>query len=146
MAAGKSLDDLVRDYRVAFTAWEELQQHMKIWDLDNPWASPKQRWTEHCRKKNELLDKGWNGRLGWHWDEDWDGQIIRNCYALEKKGFIVTRFYRKRKIMFKLPPKIILSRMEVVQLVCEAIGGTWDGIAFNRGILVWWGPVIHRKY
>jgi len=80
----------------------------------------------------------------WHWDENWDGVLVDRCRKIEAAGFTVTRFYRKMKICFKAPKT--MSRVEILQKICEVVGSDWNGISFKRGCAIWWGATNKQPH
>lgn len=134
----RSLDEQVAEYRKQFELYAVVKRETE--DLEATLMDPMARYREIARIRRRAQDLGWDGSM-WNWDEEWDGVLVANCYKLEAAGFIVTQFYRKRKIMFKLPPKQLMTRREIANRVFDALGDKIDGIGFAKGVSVWWGAI-----
>lgn len=83
----------------------------------------------------------------WHWDENWDGQLIRDVIALEQAGFTIVGFSRKRKVTLKpyqtsenekFKEIVVISRSQIVDLILKAVGDTWYSISFKPTLSIYW--------
>lgn len=85
----------------------------------------------------------------WHWDESWDGQLIKDVIALDQAGFTIVEFSRKRKVTLKYPEKWettnintvgypIKKRGWAVELICETVGDSWYSISFKPTLSIYW--------
>ena len=147
----RTLDEQVAAFRLQFdlyAAWiKDRDELREACGIKEPWPHGYSEKLSRAMLSltTQYRAKGWDGSM-WNWDEDWDGQLIRNCYALQAEGFVITQFYRKRKIMMKLPPGIKLGRMEIIEKIVLALGEGWSGLSFSKGIQVWWGPTTKARW
>lgn len=90
----------------------------------------------------------WDWRKGvkvnlptWNWDEEWDGQLIKDVTALEQAGFTIVSFSRKRKVTLKLKNKVVddsLMRLIIVETIIQAVGDSWYSISFKPTLSIYW--------
>lgn len=118
---------------------QQFEDAIKEWERTRRW----------CTKGQLIYRKDYEGWLPEkpriNWDENWDGQLIKDVQALSDAGFIVTRFLRKRKIWMQLPKGVKTDRGSIVSLIIETIGSDWRGISF-KPFTIWWGPNTSRRW
>lgn len=73
----------------------------------------------------------------WHWDDSWDGQLIKDVIALDQAGFTIVSFSRKRKVTLKAM-EWTKQRSTIVDYICSAVGNTWCSISFKPTLSVYW--------
>lgn len=115
----KPLDQQIEEYKLQF----ELYLQMKQWFINNPepehkrlptdkndmdvvlrYPSYQAKWDDwfklYWHEKQRLVFLGWK-EYEWNWDDNWDGQLIKDVQALERVGFTIVSFSRKRKVTLK---------------------------------------------
>lgn len=145
----KSLEEQIAEYKQEFT--DAHNDWVLLWDEYN-------KLPVDPKRPDMRIKMGKDGRgmpsasYVWkpsdkpriNWDEDWDGKLIAAVIALDRAGFTVTRFLRKRKIFFKQPKE--LTRMDVMQVIIGVLGDDWRGISF-KPCSIWWGAnSTYRRY
>lgn len=75
---------------------------------------PLQQQIDEYKDQPQFKDRktrfGTDVKATWHWDESWDGQLIKDVIALESAGFTVVSFSRKRKVTLKADKLIDMDR------------------------------------
>lgn len=116
---------------------EQIQDFLNLFKISKEYYAALDEYKAGKIKRDELR-KYWGMELhNWHYDPDWDGVLIENVRKMAAAGFDISKFYRKRKIEFKIPKD--MTRDEVVKKLCETVGYDWVGISFTkRGGSIWW--------
>lgn len=135
----RPLDLQIEEYRLQFELAALVKKELA--DIRKKYAdrvSPESV-REAISAQSAACGLGWNGH-DWVWYPDWDGVLIDKCRKLEAAGFTIVQFWRKWKIVFRLEGKEKLTRRQLIERVCDAIGDDFDGITFGRNIVVWREP------
>lgn len=116
---------------------------------------PLQQQIDEYKDQPQFKDRktrfGTDVKATWNWDESWDGQLIRDVIALDKAGFTVVNFSRKRKVTLQVSrfyqPVIELAnnssvevdlRTAIVSLIVDAVGDNWYSISFKPTLSIYW--------
>lgn len=135
----KPLSEQIEEYKLQFKLYQELKQ----WKIDNPhpqptWGLEYHEWEMNFDRpfRQSLANKGYMF-VEWNWDDDWDGQLIKDVQALEKAGFTIVSFSRKRKITLKSPIEF-QKRDTIVYHIVQSVGDSWYSISFKPTLSIYW--------
>lgn len=152
----KPLSEQIKEYKLQF----ELYQELKQWKIDNPepihtrlstdksdmnavlrfptYQKKHEEWNKNLNIpfRQSLRDRGYKF-VEWNWDESWDGQLIKDVTALEKAGFTIVSFSRKRKVTLK-PSSEMENRGDIIKYVSMAVGDSWYSISFKPTLSIYW--------
>lgn len=98
-----------------------------------------QAWLAAGKPSEKEMPLGWfepGAKPHMNWDEDWDGALVQRVRLLADHGIYINRFYRKQKIMFRMPKN--WSRTAMVELIMFLYGESWRGLSFKPAA-IWWG-------
>ena len=144
----KPVEQQIEEYKKEFEYYAAIQRELENENLKYknlyPWGSQEQRRVREI--VNPYIKAGWQGHE-WNWDQNWDGKLVERVRALDNAGIVVTRFYRKQKIEFRLPKN--MTRNEIIKLIIDNIGTDWAGITFQPKGQLWWlggGPTKGIRY
>lgn len=127
------VEQQIENFKFQFAAYKEWVAFCELHPSTGYDANRLLRREEETR----LREMGWDGSK-WIWNEDWDGELVRNVLALAECGFEIQKFYRKRKIDMRYP-RDTKDRLVILERIMAANYDGWSGVSFKRtGISLWW--------